>query len=129
MDAGAAASATTLKKLVPLAALFVVADLPWLYGAGGWASNVLKRAQGGHPMQFYLPAAIPVYFALAYLILHASSPLSAFGIGFATYAVYDFTNLATLKYYDGRFAIADSIWGGVLFTIVYILGRRVLNLF
>ena len=42
----------------------------------------------------------------------------AFFIGLSTYAVYDFTNYATLAKYDISFAIADSLWGGVLFSIV-----------
>ena len=124
MDATTATAETLLYKLVPLAVLFVIADLPWLYGNRAWAKQVLEKTQGGYPLQFRIPAAVPVYFALAYLILHASSPLSAFGIGFATYAVYDFTNYATLTNYNLQFAIADTIWGGVLFTVVYYLSRR-----
>jgi uncharacterized membrane protein len=45
------------------------------------------------------------------------SPQEAFYVGAATYAVYDFTNLATLKNYDVKFAFADSLWGGILFYI------------
>jgi uncharacterized membrane protein len=114
----------TLYKLVPLAVLFFLADLPWLYGNQAWAAKVFQKVQGGIPLRLNIPAAIPVYFALAYLLLHASSPLSAFGIGFATYAIYDFTNLATLANYDPMFAIADTIWGGILFSVVYYLSTR-----
>lgn len=59
-----------------------------------------------------------VYIALAYLLLQTHSNLQAFLTGLATYAVYDFTNYATLTNYDLKFAIADSLWGGVVFTIV-----------
>lgn len=113
----------TLYKLVPLTILFFLADLPWLYGNQAWAAKVFKKVQGS-PLRLNIPAAIPVYFALAYLLLHASSPMSAFGIGLATYGVYDFTNLATLSNYDPMFAIADTLWGGILFSVVYFLSTR-----
>ncbi len=45
-------------------------------------------------------------------------------MGAATYAVYDFTNLATLKNYDFSFAVVDTLWGGVLFAIVRFLLNR-----
>jgi uncharacterized membrane protein len=32
------------------------------------------------------------------------------------YAVYDFTNVAIFEDYDWKFAIADSLWGGILFV-------------
>jgi uncharacterized membrane protein len=114
-------------KLVPLAALFFIADIPWLVGNQAWASSMFQKVQGGIPLKLNWVAAPIVYVALAYLLLHASSRLSAFFLGIATYAVYDFTNLATLAKYDPYFAIADTLWGGILFTIVYELGTR-LNL-
>jgi uncharacterized membrane protein len=41
-------------------------------------------------------------------------------IGSTTYAVYDFTSYALLKDYDWRIAIADTLWGGVLFMLVHL---------
>lgn len=113
--------------LVPLALLFIVCDLPWLYAVSDWSQSMVKKIQGGSPMQLRWEAAPPVYLALAYLLLQARSNTQAFLIGLSTYAVYDFTNYATLRNYDLKFGIADTIWGGVLFTIVRTVGMR-LNL-
>lgn len=77
----------------------------------------------GSPIKLVWWAAAVVYVALAYLILQTKSPQQAFTLGAATYAVYDFTNLATLKNYDPRFAVMDTLWGGVLFGTA----RTVLN--
>jgi uncharacterized membrane protein len=41
-------------------------------------------------------------------------------MGLSTYAVYDFTSYALLKNYDLRFAIADTLWGGILFAAVFL---------
>ncbi len=111
-------------KLTSLAAIFVIADLPWLFGIQKWATSVFQKVQGGLPFSVNLLAAVPVYFALAYLISYAANRTNAFFIGLSTYAVYDFTNLATLAKYDPQFAIADTLWGATLFSIVYEVGFR-----
>ena len=117
----AAAVSDTLLKLLPLAVLFFLVDLIWLFGIGDWAASVFQRVQGGAPLRFNLLAAVPVYVFLAFLLLHATSRGGAFLLGAATYGVYDFTNLATLTKYEPAFAIADTLWGGVLFAAVYSL--------
>ena len=78
---------------------------------------MIKRIQGV-PLEMRWAAAPPIYLALAFLVQKAASTPEAFAIGLATYAVYDFTNYATLAKYDLSFAVADSVWGGVLFSIV-----------
>lgn len=107
-----------IRSIVPLALLFVVCDLPWLYTVGGWSQSMVKKIQAGAPMVLRWEGAPAVYIALAYLLLQAQSTAQAFLIGLSTYAVYDFTNYSTLKDYDLKFAIADTVWGGTLFAIV-----------
>jgi uncharacterized membrane protein len=116
-----------LRTLVPLAILFFVADLPWLYGVSGWVNKVVKSVQGGKPMEMRWQGAPVVYLALAFLVTKATSTLDAALIGLATYGVYDFTNYATLKRYPLEFAVADTVWGGVLFAVVRTVGAH-LNL-
>ena len=98
-------------------------DLPWLMVSSAYVGPMIQRIQGSPLKMSYLPAAV-VYLALGYLVLQTERPLDAFYLGAATYAVYDFTNLATLKNYDASFAIVDSLWGGVLFALVrFVLNR------
>jgi uncharacterized membrane protein len=107
--------------LVPvLAVLIFIVDIPWLYSVSGWSGEMIRDIQGSSLEMKLLPAAI-VYLALGYLATLPKSLLEAFGIGAATYAVYDFTNLATLKKYDPTFAIADTLWGGTLMAAVYFI--------
>jgi uncharacterized membrane protein len=105
-------------QLAALSALFVICDLPWLYGIGGWAQRHFKTVQGGAPMEFRWAGAPPVYIALAFLLSRTRNLTEAVLTGWAVYAVYDFTNYATLKKYELNFALADTAWGGVLFGIV-----------
>lgn len=110
-------SNSVIRNLIPLALLFILCDIPWLYATSSHAQSMIKKIQG-MPLEIRWGGALPVYLALAFLVQQAASTADAFAIGLSTYAVYDFTNYATLAKYDLSFAVADSIWGGVLFTLV-----------
>ena len=45
-------------------------------------------------------------------------------MGSATYAVYDFTSMTILKKYELGMAVADTLWGGALFAIVFTLIKK-----
>lgn len=75
----------------------------------------------------YLPAVPFVYIvaiiALYVFVISRVSTLSSailFGgvLGFCMYALYDFTNLATLKDYTWSITIVDIIWGTFLVATV-----------
>jgi uncharacterized membrane protein len=105
-------------SIIPLALLFIVCDLPWLYVSRKWAQKMIEKVQGGAPLRVRWEGVPIVYAALAVLIQSARSTAEAGVIGLAAYSIYDFTNYSTLANYDLQFAIADSLWGGVLFMIV-----------
>lgn len=114
----------TIRAVVPLAFLFIVCDAPWLYATSGSAEKMFKKIQGGAPIAVRWAGVPVVYLALGYLVLQAASTAQAFMIGLCTYAVYDFTNYSTLANYELQFAVADSVWGGILFSIVREVGIR-----
>lgn len=103
--------------------LLILFDLPWLFAIGDTAQKLILRIQGSDLKLRYAPALV-VYLALAYLVTKTESPMEAFKVGVAVYAVYDFTNYAMFKNYTLSFAIMDSIWGGVLMAMTrYALDR------
>lgn len=106
--------------------LLFVLDLPWLFYSSSFVKPMIYAIQR-MPLQMNYLAAVPVYLAMAYLLNLASSPREAFFIGFSTYAVYDFTNLATLQSYNPWFAIADTLWGGILFALAYYVLQYILG--
>jgi len=110
-------------QLVLVALVIFAIDIPWLLLLSNWSSSMIQRIQRGIPMTFLWWAAIPVYLAIAYLMIEVTTDKNAFFVGAATYAIYDFTNLATLGKYELPFAIADTLWGGTLFWIT----RKVLT--
>jgi uncharacterized membrane protein len=105
-------------SIIPLALLFIVCDLPWLYITRKWAQKMFEKIQGGAPLRVRWEGVPIVYVALAVLIQNARSTGEAGVIGVATYSIYEFTNYSTLANYDLQFAIADSLWGGALFILV-----------
>jgi uncharacterized membrane protein len=106
--------------------LLVIVDMLWLGTVGRISLKMLEKIQGAAVKMRFWAAAV-VYVALAYLVLEAKSVYQAAGIGAAAYAVYDFTSLATLTGYDWRLAIADTVWGGVLFSVVWMIIRPMGN--
>ena len=109
-------------SVLPLALLFIVCDLPWLYVSRKWSQKMFEKVQGGIPLRVRWEGVPIVYAALAILIQSARSTTEAGVIGLSSYAIYDFTNYSTLANYDLQFAIADSLWGGILFMLVRTAG-------
>ena len=100
--------------------LLLLVDFLYLSVISGPALRMFQAIQGS-PVTFNYVAAAIVYVALAYLITLPgidSAPKAA-ALGAATYAVYDFTQLVTFDKYPLWFAMADSLWGGVLMAVVW----------
>lgn len=102
--------------------ILLALDLPWLYIQSERSQEIIKNISGSFKVRSW--AAIPVYLALAYLLLQQTSMKGAFLSGLAVYAVYDFTTLALFKDYPLSFALMDTLWGGVLFASAYWLLHR-----
>lgn len=112
----------TVTRLLIAAVILLAVDFLYLSFSSTFAKAMFERIQGS-PMKFNYLAAAVVYLMLAYLLTrpYVDSSMTAFGLGLATYAVYDFTNLATLKNYSVQFAIMDSLWGGTLFALAHFI--------
>ena len=106
----------SLQLFVTATFLLALIDLPWLFLIGESAQKMVTRIQGSAITLRFIPAFI-VYLALAYLVTKTENPMEAFKVGVATYAVYDFTNLALFKDYTLSFALMDTLWGGVLLSL------------
>ena len=114
----------TIQKIILLALLTGIMDLPWLYIQGPAVGEIFRNIQADRSMNVRLWGAVPVYLALGYLITEIHSAPRAFLTGMATYAVYDFTQIVTFDKYPLWFALADSLWGGVLVALVWWVGLQ-----
>lgn len=88
--------------------------------SGQFRSMVQEITNKKSDISFDIVSAIMTYvvmvFMLWYFILKEKrSPFEAALFGSGIYAIYDFTNKATLPGWTWSFSIMDTIWGGVLF--------------
>jgi uncharacterized membrane protein len=113
-----------INQVIKNAILIAAIDLPYLLLVSGQFKPMVAAIQGS-PLQFRLWSAIPVYLALGYLLTLAGGWRQAALIGAATYAVYDFTNYATLTKYPLHFAIQDTLWGATLMAIAFKVGQAI----
>lgn len=111
-----------LQKVLGLAILSVVIDLPWLFIQGQAVQDIVQNIQADRSMNVRLWAGVPVYLAIGYLVSQIHSAPRAFLAGMAIYAIYDFTQIVTFDKYPVWFALADSMWGGLLFSLVWWVG-------
>jgi len=113
-----------LQKVLGLALLSVIIDLPWLYIQGPKVQDLIRDIQAERSMNVRLWGAIPVYLAIGYLVSQIHSAPRAFLAGMCTYAVYDFTQIVTFDKYPVWFAMADTFWGGILMSLVWWVGHQ-----
>jgi uncharacterized membrane protein len=106
----------TISKFILTAIVIFLVDLLWLGTGGQYALKVAENIQGSRITLNPYYAAV-VYVFLAYMLMKTSSYLEAFLFGVCIYGVYDFTTLAIFKKYDYRFAVMDTLWGGILFVL------------
>lgn len=121
---------------------FLVLDFAWI-GVIMKNFNMKQLADIGRiengQFNVLFPAAIPVYFIMAFLVVGFVLPrftqTSSLGqvalwgalMGFAVYGVYDLTNLAILKNYPLPFAIVDMAWGTFAFAAVSVITHKFAN--
>ena len=113
----------SLKQFIIAVLLLIAVDLPWLLTVGRYALQMTEEIQGSSVTMRFGPALV-VYIALAYLVYQVKTVGEAALLGAATYAVYDFTSATILKKYELGVAVADTLWGGALFSIVFTLLKR-----
>ena len=115
--------ATLLKLFI----LLILVDSVYLYLTKSIFGEMIVRIQKFAIQPRYWSAAV-VYILLSlglyWFILKPNRPVwEAFLFGIIVYGVFDFTSHAIFKKYDLSVAVMDTVWGGILLTIVTTLAR------
>lgn len=112
--------------------LLVLIDSIYLYFVGKHVFDKTVAAIQNSALVVNIAPAIFTYILMAillnYFIISVNkSAFDAFILGFCTYGIYDFTNMAIFKKYNLKTAISDTLWGAILFfsvtTITYYLKK------
>jgi uncharacterized membrane protein len=103
--------------------LLVLIDSIYLFFIGKPVFDKTVAAIQNSALVVNIAPAIFTYFLMAillnYFIISVNkSAFDAFILGFCTYGIFDFTNLAIFKKYTITAAITDTLWGAILFFVV-----------
>jgi uncharacterized membrane protein len=104
------------------AILLLILDSIFLWTSKSLFKTQIQKVQGS-PLQIYYRGAIPCYLLLIaglnYFILYPhKSVFDAFLLGFLIYGVYETTNYSILKDWSFTTVLVDTLWGGILFSLV-----------
>lgn len=108
-------------------------DIPWITYVMAPAYRTFYRKAGLVLKTKPVPAAIAyTIMTLAYYLLigpgdNLITIKKAASVGFVTYGIYAFTLLAILQAYPAWLAVAETIWGTVLFSIAALLSNRIIK--
>ena len=110
------------KKIALIILMFAILDSLYISMIGGWFNKMIQSIQNDENMVFNMSAALITYLSMIvllwyFIIRENKTPWEAFLLGVCVYAVYDFTNKATIGKWTWSFSIMDSIWGGTLFGL------------
>ena len=75
-------------------------------------------------MFYFVLCYLFLTFAIYYFIIKERKPtIDAFLLGLTVYAIYELTNASIFTKWKNWVILVDSIWGGVLFSLVTIIYR------
>lgn len=112
--------------------LFLILDGIYFYINQSFFSDVIYNVQKSNVKPRYVAVAFTYLLLVAieyYFIIKPKKGLKdAFLLGAGIYGVYELTNYSTLKDWSLFLVIMDTLWGGILFTLVTYLYNRFINL-
>lgn len=114
--------------LVKALIVLSVSDALYLSTYGNNFVRMITKIQASQMKVRIIPAIIVyilIFGAWAYFIYNVrkrytlkENVLRGFILGFTTYGIFDFTNLAIIKGWELRNAIVDTFWGGILYALI-----------
>tara|TARA_E500000178_G_C16970585_1_gene730742 strand:- start:184 stop:582 length:399 start_codon:yes stop_codon:yes gene_type:complete len=105
--------------------LFIIIDSIYLSLFNPMFNNVIKNIQGNN-IKLKLDGAIYAYICIVlifnyFIIYKKGKLLDAFMLGFLTYGIFEGTNRAIFSNWTINVMLIDSLWGGILFSLVFII--------
>ena len=118
-----------IKLFVKILLLIIIVDSPYLYFISKSYKKMIYNIQKSS-MKLNQFSALSCYLLLGlamylFIVKKNASLKEAFLLGLIIYGVYETTSYALLSKWDPYMVIIDSVWGGLLFTIVYYLIKKI----
>jgi uncharacterized membrane protein len=107
--------------------LYLILDILWIYFNINMYITNFENIQKSK-FKVNIISAIICYFIISlyliFLIYNKISLINCVIISFFIYAIYNLTNLSTLKNYSIKVAIIDTLWGSfVTFITIYVVNN------
>ena len=119
-----------MSDLALLSIILLFIDIIYLTFLGGKPfMNMVSKIQQNEAKLNKLSAVVT--YVMMIILMHQFvidedfTNQKVFLLGFLTYGIFDFTNMALFSKYDIFIAIQDTIWGGILFMITNIIFNRI----
>lgn len=117
-----------LKDIFKIAVITLIVDYLYLTQIGAKPfMNMVNNIQKERSIikQYSVIIAYILIIIMIYkFVIHLDNYRDAFLLGCLTYGIFDFTNLALFNKYDLYIAIQDTIWGGILYSVVFYLYNK-----
>ena len=94
--------------------LFMV-ELGWFTTGGTYGFKMIEQIQE-KPAQMRFVGAFILFLFISYMLLQTKSATEAFLYGVCIYGFSNFNSYFLFTYYDLKYAIAETLWGGILFV-------------
>ena len=95
------------------------------------ADDLVFNIQGNKLRLNYIGALFSylcIVFIFNYFIIYKKATLlDSFLLGFLTYGIFEGTSKALFSKWTYNFMIIDTIWGGLLFSLVYLSYNKIKN--
>jgi|TARA_B110000967_G_C18900375_1_gene574427 uncharacterized membrane protein len=119
-----------MSDLARVSIILLFIDIIYLtFLGGGPFMNMVSKIQNSEAKLNKVSAAFT--YVMMIILMHQFvinknfTNQKVFLLGFLTYGIFDFTNMAIFSNYDIFIAIQDTIWGGILFMITNIIFNRI----
>ena len=116
-----------LKNYLVLSTIFVAIDSIYLNLSSNFFKRQIKDIQGDNLVLKIFPTFLCYVFLTVgiyyFAIEKKLSIKDCFNLGLFVYGVYETTNMAIFKKWRWSTVIMDTIWGGVLFSLVVAVYR------
>ena len=114
-----------------IAGTMLVLDYVYLNLYSKYFKKVFKEIQC-QDMKVKLPSAAAVYIIMVFALYYFGFVVKIKDfemalLGFIIYSVYEFTNYATINAWPLWMTIVDSIWGAILFFIVFKITKKLIK--
>ena len=119
-----------MSDLARLSIILLFIDIIYLtFLGGGPFMNMVSKIQNSEAKLNKVSAAFT--YIMMIILMHQFvinknfTNQKVFLLGFLTYGIFDFTNMAIFSEYDIFIAIQDTIWGGLFFMVTNIIFNKI----